>query len=145
MTEINDKERELDLILSNALQEMTRRDFRINKPKSDSLPMSFKEYYEWKNKNMDLIHAEEFVRSLLSENHPTTLKSVLRILNRFASTNLITSKNVIVSILNNDRFVKSQIKLKSQAGKLELDPDQTLLYLSMTTDTSTENENTCYQ
>jgi hypothetical protein len=140
----NDIESELDSVLSNALQEMTRRDFRINKPKYDSLPMSFKEYCEWKNKNMELINAEEFVRSILSRTHPTTLKSVIRILDRFANSNLITRKNVIVSILQNDRFVKSEIKLKSQAGKLELDLDQTLLYLSMSSNVSTENENTCY-
>ena len=137
------RESEFDSVLYNEIEEMDRRDFRINKPKHDSLPASFKEYFEWKNKNLELINAKEFVRSILSQVHPTTLKSVIRILDKFANSNLITRKNVIVSILENDRFVRSEIKLKSQAGKLELNLEQTLLYLAKSPTVGTENENTC--
>ena len=99
---------DFDSILFNEIQEMEARDFRINKQKFETLPSKFKEYFEWRNKNIDLIKNEEFIRSILSDKHPTTLRSIIRILDKFAKSDLPTRKNVIVTILENDRFVPAK-------------------------------------
>lgn len=118
-------------------------DFRRLK-KYDSPALNFKDWIDYKTRNRDVVNLETFARSILSKDHKTSLRSIIRILDKFSGATVKIQKEVVEVLLTNNRWIKPEIRLKSKGGKLELDLDDT--YLSLIFDEAEDKpRSNCYQ
>lgn len=120
-----------------------RRDFRLHVPR-ESLPLVFADFLKWQRENPKVLEVVEWTHNVLDAKNGISIRTAMRILKKYSGVNLTTQKKTIETLVTNDKFVRAEIKFKIKDSKIEIDIDDTLLYLN-TKPTSKQPREICYQ
>lgn len=128
-------------------------DFRRT-PTFTSKALQLSSWTKYCEENPNVLQVEEYARSILDYKNGVSVRTMVRLLNKFSNANLATQKLVLGNLLTNDKHVRVNVKFKILGDKLgdksndkfELDIDGTELFLvdKLTIIDSKSVDSACY-